>query len=64
MQLSSNILKLTLQNPKLTHITSEFENKARDPKNFIKPNKEFAFDEDSTSIGVKIKPNHLVIAEC
>ena len=50
MQSSSNNSKLTLQNPKLMHITSESENKNRDPKNAIKPDEEFVFNKDSTSI--------------
>ena len=50
MQSSLNNSKLTLQNPKLTHITSESENKNRDPKNSMKTDKEFAVEEDSTLI--------------
>ena len=52
MQSNSKISKLTHQSAKLTHTTSKPENKNRDPKNDIKPDEEFAFDEDPISIAM------------
>ena len=49
--------QLEINYSKPTHITSKYENKNRDPKNDIKPDDEFAFDEDSTSIAtLRSKP--------
>ena len=50
MQSSSKFSKLTHQNANLTHTTSKPDHKNKDRKIAIKPNEEFVFDEDSTSI--------------